>query len=123
MVEVEGRKVKTSFSHLQKTINEEREQNNLPSSVVGYSSPAPRIENRIEIRMLNRAEALEKLERYFDQVILAGFQTVYVIHGKGEGILREATHQFLRSHPAVESFRLGYPEEGGAGVTVVTLKA
>lgn len=122
VVEVEGRKVKTSFSHLQKAENEDREPNDLPSSVVSYSSPVPRIENRIEIRMFSREEALEKLERYFDQVILAGFQTVYIIHGKGEGILREATHQFLRSHPAVESFRLGYPEEGGAGVTVVTLK-
>jgi len=122
VVEVEGRKVKTSFSHLQKAENEDREPNNLPSSVVSYSSPVPRIENRIEIRMFSREEALEKLERYFDQVILAGFQTVYIIHGKGEGILREATQQFLRSHPAVESFRLGYPEEGGAGVTVVTLK-
>jgi len=122
VVEIEGRKVKTSFSHL-KRAESELEKNKLSSSVVSYSSPVPRVGNQIEIIALSREEAQEKLEKYFDQVILTGFQTVYVIHGKGEGILREATHQFLRDHPYVESFRLGSPEEGGAGITVVTLKS
>ena len=119
VVEIEGRKVKTSFSHLEKT---EKEEDDSPLFAAINSSPVPQVKNQIEIRALRWEEAWEKLEKYFDQVIIAGFHTVYIIHGKGEGILREATHQFLRDNPYVESFRLGYPEEGGIGVTVVTLK-
>ncbi len=119
VVEIEGRKVKTSFSHLEKT---EKEEDDSPSFTAINSSPLPQVKNQIEIRALRWEEAWEKLEKYFDQVIIAGFHTVYIIHGKGEGILREATHQFLHDNPYVESFRLGYPEEGGIGVTVVTLK-
>ena len=119
VVEIEGRKVKTSFSHLEKT---EKEEDDSPLFAAINSSPLPQVKNQIEIRALRWEEAWEKLEKYFDQVIIAGFHTVYIIHGKGEGILREATHQFLHDNPYVESFRLGYPEEGGIGVTVVTLK-
>lgn len=123
LVEVEGRKVKTSFSHLEKMEKEENEENDFSSSTAINYSPLPRVKNQVDIRALSREEAREELERYFDQVILAGFQTVHIIHGKGEGVLREVTHQFLRDHPYVESFRLGYPEEGGIGVTVVTFKS
>ncbi len=118
-VNLGGRRVKVPLLSLQKT--EEPQKVLVPT--FHFSSPnASRVKGEIEIRSLTKEEALEKLDHYFDQVLLAGWKTVYVIHGKGEGVLRELTHEFLRNHPAVESFRLGYPEEGGLGVTVVTLK-
>ncbi|MCS7241736.1 endonuclease MutS2 [Candidatus Caldatribacterium sp.] len=84
--------------------------------------PKERISNEVVIRALRAEEALLVLEKYLDRAILAGFKTVYIIHGKGEGKLRQVTHEFLRNHPQVEDFRLGRPEEGGLGVTVVTLR-
>ncbi|MCX7667495.1 MAG: endonuclease MutS2 [Atribacterota bacterium] len=119
LVNIAGRKIKVSMESLRRIGAEDKIS--LPSSFPRFVTPVVR--NEIEIRALTRDEALEKLEQYFDRVVLAGFTTVYVIHGKGEGILRELTHEFLRRHPYVESFRLGYPEEGGLGVTVVTLKS
>lgn len=65
--------------------------------------------------------ALERLDEYLDQALLAGRGEVRVVHGHGTGRLREAVREHLRRHPAVASFRPGAPEEGGNGATVVEL--
>jgi len=119
LVSIGSRKIEVPLSSLHKLAH--RTEAPLSSSFPRFTTPG--MKNEIEIRALTKDEALEKLDRYFDRVLLAGFTTVYVIHGKGEGILRELTHEFLRNHPHVASFRLGSPEEGGIGVTVVTLKS
>lgn len=85
-------------------------------------SKAESISNRLYIRQLTVEEALYKLERYIDDAVLAGISPIYIIHGKGEGILRRAVADFLKNHPMVESFRLGEYFEGGWGVTVAYLK-
>jgi len=53
---------------------------------------------------------------------VAGLNTVWIIHGKGTGSLRERVAEFLDGHPRVRSKRLGNWDEGGTGVTVVELK-
>ena len=45
-----------------------------------------------------------------------------VIHGRGEGILRKGIHDMLKRNKNVKSFRSGSFNEGGDGVTVITLK-
>ncbi|HLC41624.1 MAG TPA: Smr/MutS family protein, partial [Methylomirabilota bacterium] len=67
-------------------------------------------------------EARDRLEKYLDDVFLAGLASVRIIHGKGSGALRKAVRDLLSSHPLVDSFRDGELREGGAGATVVTLK-
>ncbi|PZN08046.1 MAG: endonuclease MutS2 [Bacillota bacterium] len=76
----------------------------------------------IHLRQLTVDEALARLDKYLDDALLAGAPQVRIVHGKGTGALRRAVHDFLRKHPAVASFRLGAPNEGGAGATVVMLK-
>ena len=119
---VNGRKVVIALDHLSKKTSSEEVP--ISSSTLNYSyrSAARGVSNEIEIRMLKTEEAWEKLDKYFDQVLLVGYKTIYIIHGKGEGILRKMTHHYLQENPSVESFRVGLPEEGGMGVTVVTLK-
>lgn len=121
MVVVNGRKCVLSLRHLRKKSEVEEYSSSLQRSY-SFQPSFQQVRNQIEIRMMKAEDAREKLEKYFDQVLLAGFKTIYIIHGKGEGILRKITHEFLQNNPAVESFRNGLPEEGGLGVTVVTLK-
>ena len=68
-------------------------------------------------------EALQRLDGYLDQALLAKLPTVRVVHGFGTGRLREGVHDYLRKQDAVKSFRLGRHAEdaGGAGATVVDL--
>lgn len=68
-------------------------------------------------------EAKIELTKFIDQSVVARRTMFRVIHGHGTGALREMTHKILRTHPAVESFRLGQENEGGVGATVVTLKS
>ncbi|MCH9024501.1 MAG: Smr/MutS family protein, partial [candidate division Zixibacteria bacterium] len=76
----------------------------------------------IHLRGMTVEEALEKLDKYLDQAVVAGLGRIYVIHGKGTGRLRRILSDFLKKHPEVDSMRLGDWNEGGAGVTVVKLK-
>lgn len=67
-------------------------------------------------------DAIDRLERYLNDCVLANLDEVRVVHGFGTGRLREGIHQFLRKQPYVTGFNLGSnPMEGGAGVTYVRL--
>jgi DNA mismatch repair protein MutS2 len=67
-------------------------------------------------------EAIEAVDRYLDQVVMAGYHEVTIVHGKGTGILRAGIHQHLKKQRVVKSYRLGQYGEGEDGVTLVTLK-
>ena len=67
-------------------------------------------------------EAMEAMADYFDQAKLHGLKNFRIIHGDGTGRLRKAVHEKLRNDPSVKEFRLGMPQEGGTGATVVELK-
>lgn len=75
----------------------------------------------LDLRGLTVAEALEAVDNYLDDAILAGAEQVRIIHGKGTGALRRAVQDHLRSHREVLSARLGETGEGGDGVTVARL--
>ncbi|MCH9650888.1 MAG: Smr/MutS family protein [Deltaproteobacteria bacterium] len=65
--------------------------------------------------------ALEQLERFLDQALLASLSEVRIIHGHGSGRLRSAVREHLRRHPAVGTVRPGGDREGGNGATLVGL--
>ncbi|MPN16547.1 Endonuclease MutS2 [bioreactor metagenome] len=44
-----------------------------------------------------------------------------IVHGKGTGKLRQVIHAYLKDNSLIKDFRLGAPNEGGSGVTVVEL--
>ncbi len=75
----------------------------------------------IDLRHMRAEEALRDLEKFVDDAVLAGLPTLRILHGKGEGILRKCTQDYLKKHPAVASFRDADPADGGAGVTVAEL--
>lgn len=81
-----------------------------------------RYTNELDIRGMLGEDAINELEHFLDEAMLAGFNEVQVIHGKGTGKLRKHVSQYLQKHPQVLAFRLGYWNEGDSGVTVVELK-
>lgn len=80
------------------------------------------VKRELDLRGERYEEAIQKLDRYLDQVILSNYNEVEIIHGKGTGALQKGVQQFLKSHSKVKSFRGGMPSEGGFGVTIVEMK-
>jgi DNA mismatch repair protein MutS2 len=76
----------------------------------------------IHLRHMRAEEAIRDLEKFVDDAMLAGLPTIRIVHGKGEGILRKVTQEFLKKHPGVASFRDGEPSEGGHGATIATFR-
>ncbi|HBX24563.1 MAG TPA: endonuclease MutS2 [Desulfotomaculum sp.] len=79
------------------------------------------ISTRLDLRGTRVEDALNEVEKYLDDAVLAGLPVVYLIHGKGTGALRSAVQQLLREHPRVSFYRLGEQGEGGSGITVAEL--
>ena len=67
-------------------------------------------------------EAMDKLDGYMDEARLHGLTSYRIIHGDGSGALRKAVHERLKRNKYVESYRIGMPQEGGTGATVVEIK-
>ena len=80
------------------------------------------VRSECDVRGMNLEEAQDAVSLYLDEAVLAGLNEVYIIHGKGTGILRAGIQQDLRKNRHVKSFRRGLYGEGEDGVTVVTLK-
>ncbi len=80
------------------------------------------VSSECDVRGMSLEEALSAVGIYLDEAVLAGLNEVYIIHGKGTGILRAGIQQDLRKNRHVKSFRRGVYGEGEDGVTVVTLK-
>jgi DNA mismatch repair protein MutS2 len=81
------------------------------------------IASELMLRAMRVDEAQSLLEKYIDDACAAGLSQARIIHGKGTGTLRRVVQEYLRTHPAVASYRSGEEGEGGEGATVVTFKS
>ncbi len=66
--------------------------------------------------------AINELEQFLDRSLLAGFENVEIIHGRGTGALRKKVHELLRTFPGIDNFSLANEKSGGDGVTIVYFK-
>lgn len=121
MVQAGIMKVKVHISQL-KRVDEQKESLEKISRVRVSSVKASSIKPELDLRGLNVEEAVDRVDKYIDDVVVAGLHSVMLIHGKGTGTLRKAIHDHLHDHAHVESYRLGKYGEGETGVTVVELK-
>lgn len=80
------------------------------------------VKMELDLRGENLEEAIMEVDRFLDEAFLSGLGQVYIIHGKGTGILRTGIQQYLRRHSHVKNYRNGSFGEGGIGVTVAELK-
>ena len=87
-----------------------------------YRSKMQSITTSINVRGSLLDEAMMDVDKYLDDAFIAGLKEVTIIHGRGEGVLREGITEMLKYHKHVLKFRKGAYNEGGDGVTVVQLK-
>lgn len=76
----------------------------------------------IDIRGMRGDEALDTITHYMDDAILVGASRIRILHGTGNGILRQLIRQYMNTVPQVKSARDEDVRFGGAGITVVEIK-
>ncbi|MCX6269799.1 MAG: Smr/MutS family protein, partial [Bacteroidetes bacterium] len=74
---------------------------------------------KIDLRGKRAEEALTELQQFIDEAILLEVFELRILHGKGDGILRELVRNYLQSVPEVKSYKDEILELGGHGITVV----
>jgi DNA mismatch repair protein MutS2 len=66
-------------------------------------------------------EALPLVDKFLHATFRAGYYRVWVVHGKGQGILRQEVGRYLSGHPLVRRHELADRYHGGEGATAVDL--
>jgi len=79
------------------------------------------VSEQVDLHGLTVDEALPKLDAFLHTAFQHGYYRVWVVHGKGTGILRREVGHYLSSHPLVQSHRLADRYHGGDGATEVDL--
>lgn len=105
-------------------MEEDSEMKNKQAGKYGtlYKSKAQNISISINVQGENLDDAVMDVDKYLDDAYIAGLKEVTVIHGRGEGILKDGLRKLFKRHKHVASYRKGNYNEGGDGVTIVTLK-
>ena len=89
-----------------------------------YSYVVPEISTTtLDLRGQRAEAALAELERFLDAAVLNGVARVSILHGKGTGRLADAVRKVLGEDRRVATFAFAPLEQGGAGITEVTLSA
>ena len=63
-------------------------------------------EQSIDLHGLCVEDAIAAVEIALDRALLAGLDSLEIIHGKGSGELRKAVHKYLSGMPQVQRFAL-----------------
>ena len=94
---------------------ERRGNYNTNEKMMDYSS-------NLDLRGKRGEEILPLIQTFIDEGYMLGIKNLRIVHGKGDGILREVTRNLLRTMPQVGKMEDEHADRGGAGVTLVTMK-
>jgi DNA mismatch repair protein MutS2 len=75
----------------------------------------------IDIRGVRGEEALNLVRDLIDNALIVQHRNLRILHGKGNGILRQLVREYLATCGVVKTFRDEHVEFGGSGITVVEM--
>lgn len=136
VVAVKGSDITVAFGQISSTLKSnrlehcKRDSRNEQPKVATYISKQTHddIYNRklafkpdIDVRGMRGDEAVQTVMHFIDDATLIGMSRVRILHGTGNGILRNLIRQYLHTVPAVKDYRDEHIQFGGHGITVVDL--
>ena len=125
MINIGALKVKARLQDLM-LINEGKDRKPQAKSSSKYGSllrsKSSSVSASINVMGKNLEDALADVEKYLDDVYMAGLDMVSIIHGRGGGILKDGIRQMLNRKKYVDSYGAASYNDGGEGVTIVRMK-
>ena len=98
-----------------------REDRTVSSTVVEMSTRRNNFKSNVDLRGMRADEALEMVRDLVDEAIMLSISDLRILHGKGNGILKQLIRDYLKTVDLVKSFGDEREELGGAGITIVKL--
>ena len=89
--------------------------------LTGYNSVSG-ASMRLDLRGKRYEEIKDLVEEFIDKATLSNYETVSIVHGYGQGVVRQRVQELLKHNPNVKSFRYGGEGEGLNGATIVYFK-
>ncbi|MDJ1503872.1 endonuclease MutS2 [Xanthocytophaga agilis] len=77
---------------------------------------------QLDLRGKRGEEALTEVDAWIDQGIMLGSSELRIVHGKGDGILRNLIRNHLRRYREIASMNDEHADRGGSGVTIIKMK-
>jgi DNA mismatch repair protein MutS2 len=105
-------------------VSEEEYKKNKKTTIqkIDYNTKIEKFKSSIDLRGLTVEEALKEVMDFIDEAIMLNFKSLRILHGKGNGILRENVRNYLRTISQIEKIFDEDPQFGGNGITIVKLK-
>jgi len=76
----------------------------------------------IDLRGKRADAAMEAVVAFIDEAIMVNAKELRILHGKGDGILRQLIREYLHTVDLVEWYGDEHVDRGGAGITIVRLE-
>ena len=78
--------------------------------------------SKTDLRGMRADEALTVLQELYDDALLLDIHDLYILHGKGYGVLKSIVRDFFLKQKNVDMVRGGDSDKEGEGVTMVHLR-
>jgi DNA mismatch repair protein MutS2 len=125
VVQADGLRLKTKYKNLIKVeVQKKKKKQKARSSgiIQGDSKLNEAVKPSIDLRGYRTDKAIDEVMHYIDRAVFRGMNQVEIVHGKGDGILKDQIHSYLNERDDIKSFKLAGEDFGGAGCTVVKLQ-
>ena len=113
------------ISRLEKiSLGEMKKEKKLFAKRTGYDTNSKMMDfsPNLDIRGKRGEEILPIIQNFVDDGFMLGLRDLRIVHGKGDGILREITRNLLRGMNQVAKIEDEHADRGGSGVSLITLK-
>jgi DNA mismatch repair protein MutS2 len=135
VVEIMGKKAKVLIGELQsvvalnnlkkisnRKVKEKRKQQLRRS--VGYevNEKMAKFSSTLDVRGTRASDLLQKINQFLDEAIMLNQPSLKIIHGRGNGVLRELVQEELKHWQQVASYEYEHEERGGDGSTLIKMK-
>jgi DNA mismatch repair protein MutS2 len=133
ILEINGENILVSYGEsmitLVKRKNIEKVQGAVTESRKGYaikfdwsiSQRRLNFKSEIDIRGKRGDESLDIVRNFIDDATVVGISELRILHGKGNGILKNLVREYLEGLDIVKTCKDEHVERGGSGITVVHL--
>jgi len=115
-------KFRTPINKLKKALGKEKVEISQSSYSSIISDKIANFKLSIDVRGKRAEEAISVVRQYVDEAILLNMKEVNILHGKGDGILRDVIREYLSTVQEIKRYKDQHIERGGHGITVVMFR-